>query len=99
MSFYGNRVKIEAPHESRTMALLRGMQASKQQAEPPAGSSSPAHAARVDNIANDDSESDSDDALTLQSIIADRPRTKVVREFFKANLAAIKSPEEELFAH
>lgn len=37
------------------------------------------------------------DELTLDDIISERPPTKVVREFMRAQLASILSEEEELF--
>ena len=42
-------------------------------------------------------ESESSEGLTLEEIIRDKPRTKIVREFFKENLAGIKSEEQQLF--
>lgn len=44
----------------------------------------------------DDSD-DSQDEITIKYIIDHKPRTKVVREFFRENLAAIKSEEDLLF--
>lgn len=53
----------------------------------------PVVAQMPDNIA----ESSSEEELTIQEIIREKPRTRVVREFLRAQLIAIKSPEEELF--
>lgn len=44
-----------------------------------------------------ESSEESSEEITLQYIIGEKPRTKVVREFFRANLNAIKSEEQELF--
>jgi hypothetical protein len=44
-----------------------------------------------------ESESDSDE-LTLEYIIEEKPPTKVVRLFFRENLASIRSEEEMLFS-
>jgi len=50
-----------------------------------------------DNIAELSSSSSEEEQLTVKKVIEDKPPTKVVREFFKQNLAGIKSEEEELF--
>lgn len=42
--------------------------------------------------------SDSEDEFSVEHIIDNKPRTKDVREFFRANLAGIRSEEEKLFA-
>ena len=42
-------------------------------------------------------EDESSEGLTLHEIIEIKPKVKIVREFFRQNLAAIKSEEEELF--
>lgn len=39
----------------------------------------------------------SEDGVTIQDIIADKPSVAIVREFFKQNLDDIKSPEQYLF--
>lgn len=43
------------------------------------------------------SSSEEEEAMTIQYIIDEKPSVAIVREFFKQNLEAIKSPEEELF--
>lgn len=55
------------------------------------------------NLANSTNEqhlesiSSSEEEITLEYIIAEKPKVKIVREFFRENLAAIKSEEAELF--
>lgn len=44
-----------------------------------------------------DNDHDSEDEITLDSIIKKKYKTKVIREFFRANLATIKSDSEKRF--
>lgn len=48
------------------------------------------------DVPSSSSESSSEE-ITLDTIIREKPPTKEVREFFRQNLAGIKSEEEELF--
>lgn len=63
---------------------------------PPYGGNAPV-ANPMDNVGRYSTSSSSEETLTLQDIIAAKPPTKVVREFFRQNLANVKSAEEELF--
>lgn len=65
-------------------------------AKQPYGGNAPA-ANSMDNVADFSTSSSSEETLTLQDIIAAKPATKIVREFFRQNLANVKSAEEELF--
>lgn len=42
--------------------------------------------------------SESSEELTLEYIIENKPITKIVREFFRDNLAGILSEEEKMFS-
>lgn len=44
-----------------------------------------------------ESETEDSEAITLQYIITNKPPIKEVREFFRENLAGIKSDEAKLF--
>ena len=52
------------------------------------------HAIEMESL----SESSSEDGITLETIIAERPKTSEVREFFKVNLAACKSEVMSMFS-
>ncbi len=43
------------------------------------------------------SSSSEEDELTINDIIEYKPKTKIVREFFRDNLIGIKSDEDKLF--
>ncbi len=38
-----------------------------------------------------------DEEITLQTIIKEKPKTKIVREFMKQNLESIKTDDDEIF--
>ena len=47
----------------------------------------------MDNIAS----SESEDLDAIEVIINEKPKVKLVREFFRSQLAEMKSPEERMF--
>lgn len=58
----------------------------------------PAGPPRQHNYGGREDDEDSEDEVTLASIIEEKPKPKVVREFMRENLKAIQADDEEAFA-
>lgn len=91
MSIYGNRLRTVEPTQlPRDARPLQGVSKI-----PGRIGSAPLKQLPVEIQV--DLEASGEDILTLAEIIHEKPKPKVVREFMRAQLASIKSPEEQMF--